>query len=281
MSTVHVAIPIYHRPEVVMVALETLALSDFGGHAVSLGLAINGAEPEFLMWLRNWGARSTFAPFVNAHVYLSVTRNADVQKRKPKNLGKPHAVNRCLEQLRIEHGVPDFVLSLDSDLRPLDLDWLPEMVRAFESWEFLRLSAEARLGALSADQHGNSGHFLGELALARSNRHVGGYVFSTALNNHGIAGGCLLVPNSVWTEIGGYRARKIHGDDDGPLMLDLAKKGYTAAVLEDVRFFHPPDLDPGYLAWKLRALAGAMMPEEADGYRFRETEEAPLSEGAH
>lgn len=257
MSTVHVAIPVYHRVELVMQALGCLGISYLGGHRVNIMLVVNGADASELRGITERAERiAERGPFTSFQLKV-------VQENK----GKAVAVNGALGSLICMNGLPDFVLSLDSDLVPLSRQWLPELIRAFERWRILLPTRP--IGALAADIVGLESHFLGVDPSAIGKLSAGGYSFRIETRNRGIAGGCLLVPGKLWAEIGGYRAQKIHGDDDGPFMGSLAALGLLCPVVSNVQFFHPPD-DPGYREWKLRAIAGTLAPEEAKGYVFPE-----------
>lgn len=261
-KTVGVCVPIYYREEKVIRSVESLLTTALSGDTyhldVQLHFGINGCTSDFHYWL-----------YANA-IPRAQNRGFRVSlyDKWGGNLGKPRAVNEMVHHME-RGGAPEYIVSYDSDMIVTDPQWLHELVRAFESY-----TGQNRLGALCPDQLEETCHVLPNPKIWKwgiSGSSCGHTEYSVRYTpgNHGIAGGVLFTPYSLWKAHGGYAAHRKYAADDGHYAQSLWLHGqYYMAILDQVRLIHPSGDDPAYNAWKRRVIDKNLTDREIRDFNF-------------
>lgn len=229
--------------------LDKLQGTDLRGLDLSVVFAVNGADDELLQYIE--GVTCLRLPGVpnGAHAdrHLMLT-----------NPGKGASVNEVVRKELAKGGaLPSFILSMDSDLVSHNPKWLHNLLDGY-----YRASRMRRIGAVVSDQTVNCCHVpLNPISVGMGEMEI---VF--AEGNNGIAGGCLLTPLSVWLELGGYKAHRVYGSDDGHYMQSLHEAGYKSCIVKSCSLAHPHPRDVAYQDWKVRACRDQLADSETRGY---------------
>lgn len=240
-------VTIYHRETDTRRCLDAFATTDANGIALTVALAVNGASPPFLAYLRR----------VYDGLEPGIPQGASTRFYQFANPGKGVAVNDVVRQEKAAGGRFDFVLSFDADLVAQKPSWLHDLLQGYR-----QSLARCRTGGVVSDQCGNCCH------VPRKAQQVSapGTDLVYAENNEGIAGGCLLVPFDVWEQVGGYKAHRVYGSDDAHFMEAAWLVGYSVCIVKACTMFHPYSDDAGYQDWKVRACQDRLRDDEKGGY---------------
>lgn len=248
-----IAMPVYYCMDKVMASLNSLLTLDKPDPmSIDVFIGINGMEVEDSSLLCGMVDKLR-----KSEIFTEV-----VMEKFSTNLGKGMSVNNMINKQafskkRNKCSGYDYFLSMDSDIVITDPQTLTKMVEVLESKNNF-------FGGLAANQQGQCCHLSSGYDLDETEKGVLRYYSG----NRGVAGGLLMVPNSVWFKIGGYRSFNRYGSDDGHFMLDCYNLGLKVPVAEEVIVYHPPENNQGYAQWKLRSCKGLLKPEESNGYKF-------------
>ena len=218
--------------------------------------------------------------YYNAHIVVAINDANDdlksVLKTLPvevvdfgENLGKGIAVNKVAAMYDF-----DYLVSIDSDMICLSDSWLRCMLT---SYELINNESKFTMGSLCTQQLGNSCHKvtlgengcisinLNDLAVQEQRKyldpmHVTRYDTDAVNlisqdNDGGIAGGVLMTDNNTWNLIGGYRATKLYGTDDGFYHAECQRHKRLVGYLDNVQFYHPYEFLDDYNKWKFGVAA--------------------------
>lgn len=159
------------------------------------------------------------------------------------NLGKGIAINRIASKYDF-----DYLVTIDSDMICLDKNWLGDMI---STYEIFNKTASINMGSLCSNQIGNTCHLvIPNINGCRKINIDPQRTLITMNNDGGIAGGCLMTNAKTWKGIGGYRATKLYGTDDGFYHAECQRRKLMVGYLEEVKFFHPYEFDDSYRKWK-------------------------------
>jgi len=221
--------------------------------------------------------------FYDIHIVIAINKANDELKHAMKslpveiidfgeNLGKGIAVNKIAAKYDF-----DYLISIDSDMICLDSDWILLM---FNSYELLNRARKLSVGSLCTQQIGNSCHKvtpnengstkidLNQLVINEQKRHYTNHpdriitdlgppnYLITQEYDGGVAGGVLMTDRHTWSLIGGYRATKLYGTDDGFYHAECLRNKLIVGYLERVKFYHPYEFLDEYNRWKFDVAAG-------------------------
>lgn len=228
-KTVNIFSPTYHRLEKTKKSINSLIESvNQSKNDVNFFIGDNNSPPEMKEWLKS---------LVNDKVKIFLCE---------KNIGKAAIVNYMHGQVRDS----EYFVSVDSDMLAThnhEYNWIDCMVEI--------LSSFPPLGVVSAFQEGNNCHALHTL---HNSVMIKTYKI---LHGHfgGVAGGCFMMRNRDFNQIGKYTVYDVYNGDDAFIMRKTFEQlGKMTGVVENIKLEHIAN-DPeeaGYQAWKLAKAFG-------------------------
>lgn len=218
---VNIYSPTYHREEVTKQCFDALIPQ------------IENSKHDVVLYI---GDNNSGEPLVS---YLKTLKSDKVKVGLcPKNLGKPNMVNSMHNSAR----KCDYVFSIDSDLiYDGETNFIDDMVDCMELMPMV--------GMLSSNQKVNCRHLWDEIKATRGTCITHKICLA---EEHGVAGGCILMRTSDWDAIGGYCEHgKMYGFDDAIICRDVIRElNKKNAIIESTYFIHPFDADKEYADWK-------------------------------
>lgn len=237
MKVVNIYTPVYHRFLKTKKSIESIIKSmETSNNDVMLCIGVNGIEggKDSLMdeWLKCLSRKQNIKVFI-----------AD------KNYGKAVMVNYMFDNTR----KCDYVISIDSDMisqKHGKFNWIDELINIME-WEPAK-----NFGLLSTWQDENNCHILDKLT---EKTEFLGHWIKFGPTGTGVAGGCIIMKEKDFSDIGKYSAYDIYSGDDALLMKNVSNKlKKLVGVVETIKLTHPYN-DPEekeYQQWKIDKCRG-------------------------
>ena len=246
MNKIGIFIPVYFREDQVKKSLLSLLKTNTHELNVTIHIGINGATKTTLDFLKEY--KNTFFPTSTFNGLFFYNYN--------KNIGKAKIINSMVNKQNI-----DYVVSYDSDIEVVDINWLHKFLYILKEYN---TNNNGELAALCGNFIGNNVH-IADIVGRKSRKINKKYTIVTTNNNKGVAGGVLITYKKIWDYIGGYKADKIFGSDDGDFMISCNKIGKIVAYVEEIKFYHPND-DEEYHVWKVKACENKLSDDELNGF---------------
>jgi hypothetical protein len=227
---VNIYSPIYHRYKKTRLCIENLIKCiDICENDICLYLGINGLENEEM---KKW--------------IFSLKSDKVKVFQSDINCGKAYIVNHMHENTRDA----DYMISIDSDmLDENETNWIDDLVNCKHLFE--------GFGVLSCYQLGNNCHML-DIQDKRITRHNYEILFG---NFNGVAGGCFIMKNQDFLDIGRYTVFDIYNADDHFVMrkcVEMLRK--KVGILTNIKLKHienyPEEED--YQKWKVDKAHGQL-----------------------
>jgi len=216
----------------------------------SLSDYVSAFPQEISLDFAGWGL-PPYISWIAARIHASFAAYDVAVEVLDRNYGKAYVVNRMLSKER--GNSKEFLLLCDSDI-VFDRGCENMLDRLLEILEVTADGMGKPFGLIALNQLEGNCH----LDEARVNL----YSFTNSYGNRervyqprspsGIAGGCLFCSREAWQTVGGYREMGVYAGDDAFLLLDMAEKGFSYQLSEDVYVIHPPDQNREYGEWKKR-----------------------------
>jgi hypothetical protein len=231
---VNIFSPIYHRFEKTKRSIESIIESvDSSIHDVTLCLGVNGIEHQEM---NNW-------------LETLVVRKNIVVYNPNKNLGKAGVVNYMYKH----HDDGDYVISVDSDMvahQNNRYNWIDELVKLSEC------PGAKNFGLFSTYQDEANAHLL--KAQTQKTEFLGHYIIFGAF--YGVAGGCVILKNSLFKEIEMYTEYDVYSGDDAFLMKKINAKKKLIGITTTIRLLHQKndEQEKAYQDWKIAKCHGRL-----------------------
>lgn len=197
-------------------------------------------------------------------------RVKSIVHRYADNYGKAYVINDLTGRYLSD---AEYFLTADSDIlfninQP---DMIARLVEAFEHAKKIDLNP----ALIALFQEEANCHVL-EACYQNKYYYQGSFEYEMICHpsgEGGVAGGCLFVSSEFWNKIGGYKVLGVYAADDGNLMRDAKKSGYSFLLSNSIRCIHPFENNKEYQDWKVKTSTKIMELDEAvaDSNKFWET----------
>jgi len=221
--------PTYYRYEKTRRAIDSIVESiEQSKNEVTLYIGDNDTKgPQMREWLKQ------LAQHPQVKVFFS-----------DKNLGKGAMINQMHEKTGDD---ADYFISIDSDMLSDEHDqynWIDELVKIMEH------GPAKNFGLLSVYQKENNAHVLKEQK--ERTEFLGHHIMYGTF--WGIAGGCVIMRNQDFIDIGRYNLVDVYSGDDALLMRNVTNKmKKLVGITEDIRLVHQAneEYEKDYQQWKI------------------------------
>lgn len=226
---VNIYTPTYYRFKKTKKAIDSIVESvNQSANDVMLYVGDNDSQDE---QMKNW-LKNDLAKHEKVKIFLS-----------PKNIGKGMIINEMHKNTRD----CDYFISIDSDMLADENDkynWIDELVKLME-WEPAK-----NFGLFSTWQKEYNAHLL-EQQTERT-EFLGHEIWYGTFG--GVAGGCVIMKNEDFLNIGRYNLIDIYSGDDALLMRNVSEKmNKLVGITNTIRLTHQanePD-EKDYQQWKI------------------------------
>lgn len=240
MKVVNIYTPVYHRFLKTKTSIESIIETiNNSKNDVNLHIGVNGLEggKNGLMdeWIKCLAKNSKVKVFIGE-----------------KNYGKAFMINHMFNHSR----KCNYVISIDSDMIADENDkynWIDEFVKIME-WEPAK-----NFGLLSSWQKEQNCHIMDNLN--ERTEFFGHWIkYGTGISQ-GIAGGCVIMKEKDFVDMGKYELFDIYSGDDALLIKKVSKQlGKLVGIVETIKLTHPYN-DPeenDYQIWKFNKCRGKL-----------------------